>query len=86
MSKEPMNSSQNYSTTASMPIEVVLWMRQEKNCRQFKYQRFFRELIQTIPRESALRLLREQLQQEPRFNGHAISDRRVEAEYHALMP
>jgi PhoPQ-activated pathogenicity-related protein len=85
MSKEPMNSSQNYSTTASMPIEVVLWMRQEKNCRQFKYQRFFRELIQTIPRESALRLLRVRLQQEPRFKGKEVSERTVLEKYQRLL-
>lgn len=67
-----------------LPFEVQMWMKQSYNCRQFRYQRFFRELIETLPKESALRVLRDHLQRDKRYAGREITDESVEARYYQI--
>ena len=81
-----MNEPLNSPTTHSMPIEVELWMRTAKNSNRMKYAAFFRDLIRSIPPESARRLLRVRLQQDPSLKGMEIPDATVEAVYYNLLP
>jgi hypothetical protein len=76
-----MTAYQNFPDTPTMPIEIELWIRKARSSNRFKYAAFFRDLIQTIPKESAKRVLRDHLQRDPRYKGVEITDLILEGKY-----
>ena len=80
-----MNESLSSSTTNSMPVEVVLWLRTAVKSNRMKYARFLREEIRNAPPELGKQLLREHLQREPRFTERVVSETTVEWRYSRLL-
>jgi hypothetical protein len=80
-----MNEYLSSSTTHSMPVEVVLWLRTAVKSNRMKYARFLRDEIRNAPPELGKRLLREHLQREPRFTEKVVSETTVEWRYSRLL-
>lgn len=81
-----MNESRNSSTTDTISPELQSWMDEARKCSHMKYARYSRELLQTLPTAAALRLLRAQMQREPRYAGREIPESTVLRTYENLVP
>ena len=80
-----MSESRNSTNTTTTSANLQLWMDSVMRSPRMKYSIYFRELIQSLPKESALRLLRVRLQQEPRFAGMEVTELDALRRYNTLV-
>lgn len=82
---QAMREYEKLLNISEIATQLVSWMRLARSSNKMKYAQYFRELIQSLPKESALRLLRVHVQREPRFAGLVIPEGRVEQSYFDIM-
>lgn len=65
--------------------QLESWIQHARSSNSFKYARYLRELMRTLPKEQGLQLLRTHLLREQRFEKAALSDLVLEAHYYMLV-
>lgn len=75
-----MNTLNEADKRMKLP-EIQMWVAEVRTSNQMKYSNFYADFIQSLPKESALRLIRVHLQRDPRYAGDIISDELVESSY-----
>ena len=65
--------------------DLQMWLAETTTSSRIKYSIFFRDFIRTLPKESALCLLRVHMQREPRYSGTEFTDERVMSYYDSIL-